>query len=164
MHAEVLRAKDETIALLREQIAHSRETPVQVSVPLPPDFAVVQPAIVPDGKARPKRERQPKPDPVDFSTIDPNDAIQMAALAKRYLGREPYNAWELKQIVRNLRRQISAAKANKARSEREAVNQAETERENTLPIEEPEDQRPEVAYVPLHIANLIETAAKGGVQ
>lgn len=88
---EVIAAKDALIASLEAQnavLAERLAEPVAVSVSLPENFAMVQPAVV-----RHRKENAPSPvtrknsPEVDWANVDPNNPFVMAELAAQEFGR-----------------------------------------------------------------------------
>ena len=93
-YEDVVAAKDETIAFLKEQyaaLAVRLEAPINVSVSLPEGFAVQMPAVV---GTRPKRQQdQDTQRPAagvkepDWANVDPNDNEAIARIAAQELGK-----------------------------------------------------------------------------
>jgi hypothetical protein len=111
---EVLTAKDELIAHLREEISLLRANPVpmNVHVDLPEGMVLTQPAVM--RRRRPDQQEKPAEQPIDYANIDENDPLQMAVLATRELGPTP-NKYVLNQFLRQARVQIAAAREAKQR-------------------------------------------------
>jgi hypothetical protein len=112
-HLEVVAAKDALILSLEAQnsvLAERLAEPISVSVNLPENFALVQPAVV-----RNRKVNAPSPDAVketpeiDWSTVDPDNAATMAMLAVQEFGRM-VGPVELDQWSRRVRLQIAASK------------------------------------------------------
>jgi hypothetical protein len=112
-HREVVAAKDALITSLEAQNAVLAERlcePVAVSVQMPDNFALLQPAIV-----RRKKEAATGPEPrkelpeVDWANVDANNPFVMAELASREFGRL-LSPVELADWTRRVRHQIKAAK------------------------------------------------------
>jgi hypothetical protein len=116
---EVIAAKDALIASLEVQnavLAKRLAEPVSVSVQLPENFAMVQPAVV-----RHRKETASSPTPrrevpeVDWSSVDPDNLFIMAELAAQEYGRM-LSPIELAEWTRRVRRQINAAKEQAIRT------------------------------------------------
>ena len=134
-HEAVTAAKDALIRSLETQNAVLAERlcePVKVSVELPKDFAVIQPALI----RRPRPQKEPEQADVDFpktieqwAAIDENDPVALAKLAAHELGPR-YTAFAQGQTVRRLRQSIRDAKKKMAhnRTERGSVSTIVTRR------------------------------------
>ena len=118
-HKEVVAAKDALIASLEAQnavLAERLAEPVAVTVKLPENFAMVQPAVV-----RHRKESAPSPAPrrepqeVDWANVDPDNPFIMAELAAQEFGRM-LSPIELADWTRRVRRQITAAKEQNSRT------------------------------------------------
>lgn len=118
-HTEVIAAKDALILSLEAQnaiLAERLAEPVAVSVSLPENFAVVQPAVV-----RHKKPHTASPDPrkevpeVDWANVDPNNSYLMAQLAAQEYGRQ-LGPIELSEWVQRVKRQVAAAKDENLRN------------------------------------------------
>jgi hypothetical protein len=122
---EVLTAKDELIAHLREEVAllRANPTPVQVRLDIPDGLIVTQPAVLRRAVRRPEQAPEPK---IDFANLDENDPVHLAALANRELGPAP-NKYVLRQFVRQAKVQILAAKAAKMRPQEQPETVEKTE-------------------------------------
>lgn len=112
-HEEVIAAKDALIQSLEAQnavLAERLAEPVAVSVTMPSDFTLLQPALVkrrkPEETAPVSRKDAPE---VDWATVDPNNLGLMAQLAAQEYGRM-LSPIELGDWMTRVRRQISAAK------------------------------------------------------
>lgn len=152
----VLEAKNEVIASQREHIKELREIlarPVAVTVTLPKDFAVVQPALVSDRSKRAKKKQQDAIGKIDLAEIDLNDPVQLATLVNYELGEraQSANRWERRQVLRGLLVRIRAAKDEKLRQRSIAAD-------SKLPASLPDDQ---AASVPQHIREMVESAERG---
>ena len=122
-HVEVVAAKDALIQSLEVQIAVLAEhlaEPVAVTVQLPENFAMVQPAVV-------RRRQDPsKPNPskgakeVDWANVDVNNNFLMAELAAQEYGRM-LSPVELADWMTRVRRQVAFA-AQQAGRTREIPN------------------------------------------
>lgn len=120
----VTAAKDALIRSLEAQNAVLAERlcePVKVSVELPKDFAVIQPAFI----RRPRPQKEPDSPSVDFpktveqwAAIDENDPVELAKLAAHELGPR-YTAYAQGQTVKRLRQSIRDAKQKVARNRTE---------------------------------------------
>ena len=111
-HAEVVAAKDALIQSLEAQnavLAERLAGPVAVTVKLPEDFALVQPALV--RRKRPQDPETPRKDAkeVDWATVDINNPFLMAELAAQEYGRM-LSPVELSDWLIRIRRQIAMAK------------------------------------------------------
>jgi hypothetical protein len=118
-HLEVVAAKNALILSLEAQnavLAERLAEPVAVSVKLPENFAMVQPAVV-----RRRKADAPSPDAVkeapeiDWSTVDPDNAATMAMLAVQEFGRM-VGPVELDQWARRVKLQIAASKMGGGRT------------------------------------------------
>jgi len=111
-HQEVVAAKDALILSLEAQnavLAERLAEPVSVSVNLPENFALVQPAVVRHRKANaPSPAVHKEPQEVDWANVDPNNPFVMAELAAQEFGRQ-LTPIELSQWVQRVRGQISRA-------------------------------------------------------
>jgi hypothetical protein len=153
MHQEVVAAKDQLIASLREQIAalgKRLDAPVAVTVELPKDFAVIQPAVV-DAPGRRRKQPTSPVSPIDYAEVNENDPVQLQTLVNYHLGERAgkANRWEKRQILDGILVKISAARGDKMRK---AMLQATAARNG---------ETPDPQNVPQHLVDLIETAAKG---
>src|ERR1019366_9247164 len=115
MHLAVCSEKDWHIAALRDRIDSLEErlkAPIAVTVTLPKDFAVLQPAVVSNKrKAKPQDPDQPAPLTVNYADCDEKDNVQIAALAVAKYGRGPHNTYELNLWVSGIKTEIRAAKS-----------------------------------------------------
>lgn len=118
-HQEVIAAKDALIASLETQnavLVKRLAEPVSVSVQLPENFALVQPALV-----RRRKEGLPSPVPrkeapeVDWANVDADNPFIMAELAAQEFGRM-LSPIELSDWMLRVRRQINAAKEQAGRT------------------------------------------------
>ena len=118
-HQEVVVAKDALIASLEVQnavLAKRLSDPFSVTVQLPENFALVQPAVV-----RRRKENQPSPaarkdvPEVDWANVDANNSFTMAELAAQEFGRM-LSPIELSAWTQRVRRQIAAAKEQVSRT------------------------------------------------
>jgi hypothetical protein len=119
-HAEVIAAKDALIRSLEAQIdtlEKKLEQPVKVTVEMPPDFALLQPAIVRRKRAEASGQAEPsKPArEVDWANVDPSNNYLMAQLAAEEHGRQ-LGPVELAEWVQRVHRQIAAAKNQQIRT------------------------------------------------
>ena len=112
-HAEVVAAKDALIQSLEAQnavLAERLAEPVAVTVKLPEDFALVQPAAV--RRKRPQDPSQPNPRKeaaeVDWANVDTQNHFLMAELAAQEYGRM-LSPVELADWMTRVRRQVSMA-------------------------------------------------------
>ena len=112
-HVDVIAAKDALIASLEAQnavLAERLAEPVAVTVQMPENFALVQPAIV-----RRKKNESPSPaehkdaPEVDWANVDVGNPFIMAELAAREFGRL-LSPIELSDWSERVRRQVKAAK------------------------------------------------------
>lgn len=145
-HLEVVAAKDALIASLEVQnavLAERLAEPVAVTVQMPENFTLLQPAVV-------RRKKEPatgldshKEAPeVDWANVNANNPFIMAELASREYGRL-LSPIELAEWTARVRRQIKAAKDQGIRTPQiPQVGMLETK-----PRE-----------VPAHIAEMIEKA------
>lgn len=118
-HQEVIAAKDELIASLEAQnsvLASRLSEPLSVSVKLPENFAMVQPAIV-----RHRKDNAPSPvahkeaPDVDWANVDVENPFIMAELAAQEFGRM-LTPIELSDWTHRVRRQVAAAKERVGRT------------------------------------------------
>ncbi len=116
---EVVAAKDALIASLEAQnavLAERLAEPVSVSVNLPENFAMVQPAVV-----RRRKESAPSPvahkeaPEVDWANVDANNPFIMAELAAQEFGRM-LSPIELTEWTHRVQRQIAAAREQAGRT------------------------------------------------
>ena len=112
-HLEVVAAKDALIVSLEAQnavLAERLAEPVSVSVSLPENFAMVQPALVRRRKENaPSPAAHKQPQEVDWANVDANNPFVMAELASQEFGRM-LSPIELSQWTMRVRSQIAAAK------------------------------------------------------
>lgn len=157
----VLMAKDEMIALLKEQIAALDQrlaAPISVSVNLPEGFAVQMPAVV--GR-RPKRQQdQNASSPagvkeVDWANIDPNDNKAIARIAAQELG-EVVAPHVLARTVGQIKSHIRSARADKLRK---ALTEGKVGTVSR-PLTEEEAVEQGSEYVPSEIRKLVESAER----
>jgi hypothetical protein len=145
-HRDVIAAKDALIESLQAQnavLAERLAEPIAVTVEMPENFTLLQPAIV-----RRKKENAPSPEPhreapeVDWANVDANNPYVMAQLASQEFGRM-LGPIELAEWTQRVRRQIAAAKDQNIRTPKIPVV-------GILQTKE----------VPAHIAELIEQAER----
>ena len=143
-HQEVVAAKDALIASLEVQnaiLAERLAEPVAVTVQMPENFALLQPAIV---KRRKDSTTAPEPHKeapeVDWANVDPDNPFVMAQLAAQEYGRM-VSPIELAEWTARVRRQIRAAKD-------QGIRTPQIPQVGTL----------ETKQVPAHIAEMIERA------
>jgi len=120
-HRDVVDAYRLLVQALHEQIDELEKrlaAPIAVSVTLPKDFAVIQPAIV-QKPARKKKQQDgevlPAAPNIDLADVDENDPKTLASLAFAKYNRKPTNTWELNQWIRGIKVEVQAAKAAKRR-------------------------------------------------
>lgn len=109
----MLDAKNEVIRYQRERIKELEQrppAPAAITVQLPPELMVEQPAQV---RRKPREEREEKPR-IDYANLDENDPHTLAYLAKEQLGTR-FNSYQLRQAVHQIRTQIVAARAARER-------------------------------------------------
>lgn len=119
-HAEVVAAKNALIQSLEAQnavLAERLAEPIAVTVKLPEDFALVQPALV-----RRKREQDPsKPatrkeaKEIDWANVDTSNRLLMAELAAQEYGRM-LSPVELADWLQRVVRQVAHAKQQNIRT------------------------------------------------
>ena len=118
-HREVVAAKDALILSLEAQnavLAERLAEPVAVSVQMPENFALLQPAIVKRKKDQPAGLDSRKTAPeVDWANVDPNNPFVMAELAAQEFGRM-LGPIELDQWTHRVRSQISGAQEQLGRT------------------------------------------------
>jgi hypothetical protein len=146
-HKEVIAAKDALIQSLEAQnavLAERLAEPVAVSVTLPENFAVLQPAIV-----RHKKHQDPKSPAdhkdakeVDWANVDPSNNYLMAQLCAQEYGRM-VSPIELAEWTQRVRRQIWEAK-------QQGIRTPEIPVVGTLETKQP----------PAHIVAMIDQAEK----
>jgi hypothetical protein len=118
-HLEVVAAKDALILLLEAQnavLAERLAEPISVSVNLPENFAMVQPAVVrrrKDGAPSPVTHRE-TPE-VDWVNVDPDNPFIMAELAAQEFGRM-LSPIELSDWTQRVRRRIIDAQEHLSRT------------------------------------------------
>lgn len=103
-HREVVAAKDETIALLREtnqRLYDGIEALKELALSLKPQ------AI----ERRPKSETQPKP-AVNYARLNPDDNDALAAVAMAELGPGKHSIGRVAQKVEHIKRQIEYNRAH----------------------------------------------------
>lgn len=159
-HEEVVAAKNaqlrwqqETIAALEARIA----APVEVTVKLPDDFAVIQPAVLrtrrtPDST----KPAKPKENEPDWVNLDENDPAALAKAAAWELG-GPTNPYVLAQTIKQIKTNIVRAKTERNRRTLESSSVG------TIPSTEPGVSPTQPDYVPAHIQRMIDSAAEGKV-
>jgi hypothetical protein len=166
MHVAVCSEKDRLIAALRDRIDALEKRlsePIAVTVTLPKDFAVLQPALVSKtGKRKkgPDGEVLPPTTHVDLSEVDENNADTLSKLAIAKYGRRASSLFELNQWVRGIQIEVRAAKAARRRKEQKAREEPQSETEELLPRQEldiPVDEDD----VPAHIRDLVGKAERG---
>lgn len=118
-HQEVLAAKDALILSLEAQnavLAERLAEPVAVTVQLPENFTMVQPAVVRHRKKESLSPDSRKDAPeVDWANVDANNPYLMAQLAAQEFGRM-LAPIELADWTTRVRRQIQAAKEQEIRT------------------------------------------------
>lgn len=149
-HFEVIAAKDALISTLKAQnaiLAARLAEPIAVTVEMPKDFALLQPAVM--------RRRKPDEAPrktdvdVDWANVDENNKEQIAKIAADELG-GMVSPVVLAQTVARIRRQVRDAKREKVLN---AMRSATVGTVGTPT--EPEN------YVPSAVRDLIESAERG---
>lgn len=143
-HQAVIAAKDALIRSLETQnavLAERLAEPIAVSVQMPENFALLQPAIVKRKKEAAAGHEAPKePLEVDWANVDANNPFVMAELAAREFGRM-LSPVELADWTRRVRHQIRAAKD-------QSVRTPQIPQVGTLATKQ----------VPAHIAEMIDKA------
>lgn len=161
MHEAVSHEKDRLIVALQNQINALEKRlmqPVPVTVQLPEDFAVLQPAVVLNRKksapvaASPE---QPAPVAIDWANVDPDDNLAIAQIVAQETGGAQINAYGLARIVRQIKSQIRTARIQKAIRQH---TPAEIPAPASVEVEKPEVATSEV---PAHIKRIIEAAERG---
>lgn len=161
-HTAVVAAKDEIIAVLKEQIAaldQRLSAPISVSVNLPEGFAVQMPAVV--GR-RPKRQQDPNASSpavvkeVDWANVNEKDNEALARIAADELGTvvAPH---VLAQTVARIKMNIRSARADKLRKSLTEGKVGTVSR----PLTEAEAVEQGSEYVPAEIRKLVESAERG---
>lgn len=169
MHVAVCSEKDRLIAALRDRIDSLErriDKPIAVTVALPKDFAVLQPALVSrPGKRKKALDDTGDPLPaapnIDLADLDENDERTLATVAVAKLGRRAHNAYELKQIIRGIQVEIRAAKASRRRNRQKEEQEPEiqtVELQKGIDLDDPDL---DLNKVPTHILEKI-AAAEGG--
>jgi hypothetical protein len=169
MHDAVLAERERVIVALRAQIAMLEKRlldPIPVTVTLPKDFAVIQPAVV-QSPTRKKKKKDRGEDSltaaashVDLASLDENDTHTLMVIAVGKNGRRAANEFEMRQWVRTLKVEIQAAKAAKRR--RESLEQDEpAEKQIELQAGDDLDAPVDDAHIPAHIREQIEAAERG---
>lgn len=151
-HREVVDAYKLLVDSLRNEIdslEKRMETPVAVTVELPKDFAVIQPAVV-SSPARRKKKDNPAVPKLDYAEVDERDVNQLRTLVDFHLGprAETANRWERRQVLQSVIVQIRAAKDAKLRNGLKAS-------------EDPLPETQETTNVPQHVKDMIEKAERG---
>ena len=112
-HQEVVAGKDALIASLEVQnavLAERLAEPIAVTVQMPENFALLQPAIVKRKKESMAGPESQKDAPeVDWANVDANNPFVMAELAAKEFGRM-LGPVELAEWTQRVRRQIKMAK------------------------------------------------------
>ena len=162
-YEDVVAAKDETIAFLKEQyaaLAVRLDAPLNVSVSLPEGFAVQMPAVV--GR-RPKRQQdQDAQRPaagvkeIDWANVNENDNEAVARIAAQELG-EVVPPHVLARTVQQIKMNIRTARAEKLRKSLTEGKVGTVSRPQT----EEEAIEQGAAYVPSEIRKLVESAERG---
>lgn len=152
-HDAVVAAKDELIAYQRQLISDLREMlarPVAVTVTLPEDFAVIQPAIVRTPRKREVDQRTAAFQKIDWAEIDEKNPDQLRTAVDFILGprAKGANRYERRHALNSVLANIQAAREKKLR-------------DRSMALQEPQDSEPDAANVPLHIKQMIENAEKG---
>jgi hypothetical protein len=152
-HSEVIAAKDALILALQEQLART----VEVTVTLPKDFAVIQPAVIQKPVARRKKDRQDTP--FNYADVDETNANELKALVDFNLGQRAKmaNSFERRQALSSVLVQIRAAKEARLRERLRST-------ELTTPViqaEAPQDEDVDESNVPAHVRALIADAESG---
>jgi hypothetical protein len=166
MYETVLAERERLIVALRAQIAGLEKRmaePISVTVALPKDFAIIQPALV----SKPKRKKDLDPNDllpaapnIDLADLDERDDATLATVAFAKYGRRPANTWELKQWIRGIQVEVRAAKAARRRKreqERQDPPLEETQLQTGLELDEPIDE----SKIPAHIRESIAAAERG---
>lgn len=148
-HEEVVAGKDALIRSLEVQnviLAARLAEPIAVTVELPEDFAVIQPAFIRRKRPKPEGEIPAERAPVDWANVDENDLVRIAELAAAELG-SGATPYAKAQCVGRIRASIRRAKLNR-RTHSQASGSVGV-------IEHPEPT------VPAHVAAMIEEAERG---
>lgn len=159
---DVLAAKNEIIAVLKEQIAaldQRLSAPIAVSVTLPEGFAVQMPAVVGRRTKRPQDQNAPSPagvKEIDWANIDPNDHEAIARIAAQEHG-EIVPPHVLARTVANIKMNIRTARAQKLRQSLTEGKVGTVAR----PLTEEEAIEQGSDYVPSKIRKLVDSAEKG---
>ena len=113
-HAEVVAAKDALIRSLEAQnavLAERLAEPIAVTVKLPEDFAMLQPAVVrrkrPQDPSQANSRKEAKE--VDWANVDLGNPFLMAELASQEFGRM-LSPVELADWMKRVSRQVALAK------------------------------------------------------
>jgi hypothetical protein len=157
-HAAVVAGKDALIALLEDQntvLAERLAEPIAVTVTLPEDFAIAQPAQI--RRPRPKDEASPNnspagstPAPISWDSIDENDLVTIAKIAAQELGGN-VNPYVLSRKVESIKSQIRHARRKK---------NAETPTSGRVGTIAAPTSDAETQYVPSFIRDMIAEAEK----
>lgn len=159
---DVLAAKNEIIAVLKEQITaldQRLSSPIAVSVNLPEGFAVQMPAVVGRRPKRPQDSNVPSPagvKEVDWASVDPNDNKEIARLAANELG-TMVTPHVLAQTVARIKMNIRSAREDKLRR---ALTEGKVGTVSR-PLTEEEAIEQGAEYVPSDIRKLVESAERG---
>lgn len=121
-HSAVLLERDRVIVALKETISILERRllqPVPVTVQLPKDFAVIQPAVVQQPRVKKKRGEviAPSGERIDLADVDENNLQLLGVLAIQKYGRRAHNSYEGSQWIRGMQTEIRAAKSAKRRRE-----------------------------------------------
>ena len=159
MYEAVCLEKDRTIVALKAEVLTLKsiiDKPVAVTVELPKDFAIAQPAVVARKRkqkdASSQFEEMPAAPTLNLADCDENNPEVIARLAVLQYGRKPYNTYELNVWTGGIKTKIRAAKAEREREKRKKQSDPEQQEEVTLKeLDDPVDE----SNVPLHIHELI---------
>jgi hypothetical protein len=161
-HTAVVAAKDEIIAVLKEQITsldNRLSAPIAVSVNLPEGFAVQMPAVV--GRRTKRLQDQNAQSPagvkeVDWANVNENDNEAVARIAAQELG-EVVPPHVLARTVAQIKMNIRSARADKLRK---ALTEGKVGTVSR-PLTEEEAIEQGEKYVPADIRKLVESAERG---
>lgn len=164
-HEAVCLERDRLVVALKTQIIaleRRLEQPLAVTVKLPDDFAMVQPAFV-----RSKRPRRDVPaenssSPINWEDVDENNLAQLSEIAAREMGGGKFNLYALMRKVNDIKAHIRMAKSQK-KSRTVDAGVTGTIVPPTVHVAESakEDEEPDLNVIPAHILERIEAASQG---
>jgi hypothetical protein len=163
-YCAVLEAKNEVILYQREHIRELRELltrPISVTVKLPDDFAVLQPAFI-RARSGEKRVKPEKSLPtINWEELDPDNNAQIAEIAARELGPGPHNVFVLSRKVADIQRHIRQARVQRKSRSVEAGTVGTLNPTFKTKVAAEVDEDIDESGIPAEIRERIELASKG---